>query len=402
MLIASCARSSSAHDAVLLHAEPGDAHLDDVSRLNVARRLHAVRDAGRGARGDDVAGAQRHEATDVGHELPHGEDHVLGISALAILAVDGCPHVEPLRIVHLVSGDQPRPDRRERVAALALRRRAAVLHLEGTLGEVIDDAVGSYVLHRVRLSDVAGIAADHRAELDLVIELDALEWANDRVVRPVDRAVRLDEEERLLRQRQAHLLSVIRVIEPDADDLADSGERATESRPAANHRKSRRFDRAQSLEPGRGERVSRDVLDHSGQVAHDAVLVDEPGLFSTSASVAYELHEAGPPFERRFTAAFPPRRAARPGFLTSARRGTFGGSSFYARVRPHHRPRSCRHAAYAEPVPPDHAFRRVASTATARAPEITAFPHQYHCAPLKPRQNACPTIVTKKRAESSP
>src|SRR5260370_25420259 len=64
------ARSSSAHDAVLLHAEPGDAHLDDVSRLNVARRLHAVRDAGRGARGDDVAGAQRHEATDVGYELP--------------------------------------------------------------------------------------------------------------------------------------------------------------------------------------------------------------------------------------------------------------------------------------------------------------------------------------------
>src|SRR5882672_401060 len=156
------ATTSAGDDAVLLGAELGDPHLDHVARLQIARRLHAVGDAGRGAGRDHVARAQRHELADIRNQDPHGEDHVLGVAALARLAVDRGPHLQRLRIAALVGGDQPRTDRRERVGALALGRRAAALHLERALGDVVDDAIAGDVLHRVGLADVARVAADDR------------------------------------------------------------------------------------------------------------------------------------------------------------------------------------------------------------------------------------------------
>src|SRR2546427_570347 len=127
------AMRSAGDDAVLLDAEPADPHLDDVARLQIARRLHAVGDAGGRARRDQVARAQRHELAHVGDQRPHAEDHVLGVAALARLAVDGGPHLERLRVADLVRGDEPGPDRCEGVGALALGRGAGTLHLERAL-----------------------------------------------------------------------------------------------------------------------------------------------------------------------------------------------------------------------------------------------------------------------------
>src|SRR5438445_5193420 len=52
--------ASAGDDAVLLHPELRDPHLDHVAGLQIARGLHAVGDAGRGAGRDQVARAQRH------------------------------------------------------------------------------------------------------------------------------------------------------------------------------------------------------------------------------------------------------------------------------------------------------------------------------------------------------
>ena len=49
------ASTLSVDDSVLLPSKPGDAHLDDVAWLEVAWRLHAVRDARRCPGRDDVA-----------------------------------------------------------------------------------------------------------------------------------------------------------------------------------------------------------------------------------------------------------------------------------------------------------------------------------------------------------
>src|SRR5436309_3257386 len=95
------ADASSADDAVLLHAEPRDTHLDDVAGLEVARRLHPVGDTGRRAGRDDVAGSERHEAAHVGDELADREDHVGGAAALASVAVDRRPQQEGLGVARL-------------------------------------------------------------------------------------------------------------------------------------------------------------------------------------------------------------------------------------------------------------------------------------------------------------
>ena len=88
--------------------------------LQPLRRLHAERDARRRAGRDDVAGQQRHVARHVGDELRDAEDHRLRVAGLPALPVDVEPHPEVLRILDLVGGDEPRPERPERVAALAL------------------------------------------------------------------------------------------------------------------------------------------------------------------------------------------------------------------------------------------------------------------------------------------
>src|SRR5262245_27895491 len=90
---------------------------------------------------DEVARLERHELTDVCHELLHREHHVRGVAVLPALAVHRGPQREGLWIADLVAGHEPGPDGTERVAALALGCRALALHLKRALGHVVDDRV---------------------------------------------------------------------------------------------------------------------------------------------------------------------------------------------------------------------------------------------------------------------
>src|SRR5207249_4425360 len=130
-----------------------------------------------------------------------------------------------------------------------------------------------------------------------------------RVAGTVDGAGGLDEEQRLLRQRQAHLVSVVRVVQTDADDLADTRERRAESGAATDDWEPRRPGRAQALEARGREHRGRDVWDHARQVAHGAGFVDEPGLLGPGASVAHEPHGAGPSAPARERIAQNPRKS---------------------------------------------------------------------------------------------
>src|SRR5205807_341838 len=100
-----------------------------------------------------------------------------------------------------------------------------------------------------------------------------------------------------------------RVVQTDADDLADAGERSAEPGPAADHREPRRPRRAQAPLARRREHVRRDVLDRPRQVAHGAVLVDHAGLLGPGASVAYEPHASEPPAPARVRIAQNPRKS---------------------------------------------------------------------------------------------
>src|SRR5207245_7163329 len=152
-------------DLVALGAQARDAHLDHVAWLQVTRWLRAVTHARRRPGGDHVTRAQRHEAADVGDQGRDREDHLAGVAVLAALAVHRRPQRHGLRIAGLVGGDEPRARRPERVGALALGGRAAVLHLERALGDVVHQAVAGDVAKRLRLVDIARVAPEHDAEL---------------------------------------------------------------------------------------------------------------------------------------------------------------------------------------------------------------------------------------------
>src|SRR5580704_16939437 len=95
------------HHLLLLLAQPIDAERHHVAGLQKRRRLHAEPDALRRAGDDDVAGLQDEILRAAPHDVAAVEDHGRGVAALTFLAVDVKPHVQFLRILDLVLGDEP-------------------------------------------------------------------------------------------------------------------------------------------------------------------------------------------------------------------------------------------------------------------------------------------------------
>ena len=161
---------------------PFDAERDDVADVEILRRLHAGADAGRRARGDDVAGHQRHELRDVGNALRHREDHGRGRSGLAALAVDVEPHRQLLHVRDFILGDKPGADWSKGVVRFALGPLTEPLDLEIALGDVVADAVAGDMIERVGLADIFGAGADDGGDLDFPVELGRAARLLDRII----------------------------------------------------------------------------------------------------------------------------------------------------------------------------------------------------------------------------
>src|SRR6185295_4569960 len=198
------------HDLLALLAQPLDAERDHVAGLEPYRRwLHAEGYARRRAGGDDVARLQHEELRAVPDDVRDAEDHGLRVAALALLAVDVEPHVELLHVLDLVLGDEPGPERPERLAALALGPLAAALLLELPLRHVVADAVAGDHVERVLLGEVARARPDHDREL--VVELGRGLRDHGVVVCAHNAVRRLLEDDRVLRDRRARLGGVVGV-----------------------------------------------------------------------------------------------------------------------------------------------------------------------------------------------
>src|SRR5205814_801757 len=81
------------------------------------------------------------------------------------------PHGKILRILDLVLCYEPRSERAECLAALALRPLSGALELKHAFGHVIAEAISGNEIERLVLGHVARTLPDHDAELHLPIEL---------------------------------------------------------------------------------------------------------------------------------------------------------------------------------------------------------------------------------------
>src|SRR3984957_19591540 len=129
------------HHLLLLLTQPIDTERHHVAGFQERRRLHAEPDARRRAGDDDVAGLQDEILRAAPNDVAAVEDHGRGVAALAFLAVDVEPHVQFLRVLDLVLGDEPWAERAKRLAAFALGPLAGALDLEHALGDVVRAAI---------------------------------------------------------------------------------------------------------------------------------------------------------------------------------------------------------------------------------------------------------------------
>src|SRR3984957_11684811 len=204
---------------LLLLAEPIDTQRHHVAGLQERRRLHAEPDARRRAGDDDVAGLQDEILRAAPDDVAAVEDHGRSVAALAFLAVDVEPHVQFLRVLELVLGDEPWAERAEGLAALALGPLAGALDLEHALGDVVGEAIAGDDVERLVLAQVAGARADDDAELDFPVELGRIPRDDGVVVRAAQARRRLVEDDRLFRDRHAGFGGVVGIIQPDGDEI---------------------------------------------------------------------------------------------------------------------------------------------------------------------------------------
>lgn len=171
--------------------------------VNSAARNGVADDNGADARGrageDAVAFLKREERGDVRNELGNAEEHVAGVAALALLAVDVKPKVNIGRVGDGRGRNEGR-DGRERVHALGDGPGKALLLgllLDLARGHVQTEEVTGDVGHRGRNGDVATALADDDAELNLVVKVGAADRHLDAAgAREKERRRRLQEQHR--------------------------------------------------------------------------------------------------------------------------------------------------------------------------------------------------------------
>ena len=215
-----------------------------------------------------------------------------GGAVLAALAVDFEPEFQVLRVGDFVLGDEPGAERAEGVAAFAFGPLAAAVFLERALGDVVGDAVAGDVVEGVGLAHVLGLLADDDAELDFPVGLRGAAGDADVVVRAVDRAGGLHEEDGLVGDGGAGFGGVLGVVEADAHEFADAADAGAEC-AVERHRPSGsdvEVERAELIERGGGERVAGEVVDDAGEAADVAGGVEDAGLFLAGRAEAEEFH----------------------------------------------------------------------------------------------------------------
>src|SRR5690606_6927889 len=253
-------------------------------------RIHAHAYACGRARGDHVARHQGHQFAHVAYDRRAVEDHFPGIAALYGFTVQLQPDIEGLWVAHIVGRRQPRANRPERIEALALVPRAAALELEMPLGHVVHHAITRHVRPRLVFADIPRPRADHDSQFDFPIDLLRLARQHHVIVRADHTRIRLHEDDGFGGDRQFRLVRVIPVIQANADELPDVGNRRANAGVAANHGQCVHVERREAFKRRFAQCAGVDIWNHRSKVADRAIVVEDAGLFLARGAVAKKFH----------------------------------------------------------------------------------------------------------------
>lgn len=212
----------------ILHSDL-DLSLLEFSTINPKASLdHVTSHNGTNALGctceHDIALLQSHNLRNVRQLPANAEQHQLRVILLLHLAIDLQIQFHIMRVGNLARRNGSR-NRQESVEALCDAPRQALL-----LGLLLDVAAGHVDGEQVALDagqpalgvvlvDVAERLADHDAELDFVVEVDAAGAEDGALVGKEDGGGGLEEEEGLLGALVVELLDVVGVVAANAHNL---------------------------------------------------------------------------------------------------------------------------------------------------------------------------------------
>src|SRR6266536_5839970 len=145
-----------------------------------------------------------------------------------------------LRILDLVLGDEPGPERPEALGALAFAPLPAAFELKDALGHIVRQAIAGDHVQRLLFREVARAPADDDGELDLPVELGRLLGDDRIVVRPADAGRHLVEDDRLFGNSGAGLGRMVGIVEPYGNEVTDAADAGAEARLAGNEGQGRR------------------------------------------------------------------------------------------------------------------------------------------------------------------
>src|SRR5438105_1455727 len=152
-------------------ADPLDLGLHQVSRLEELGRGPGKPDTLGGPAVVRAHGPECHTDRQPYDQLRDRVDHVPRVAILLDLAVDAQRYAQRLWVGDLVGSHHPGTDRRRCVQALALEELAALVVLDVSRRDIVDDRVAENVVHRLVGLDVRPLSSDHHSELDFPVDL---------------------------------------------------------------------------------------------------------------------------------------------------------------------------------------------------------------------------------------
>src|ERR1700756_2397376 len=155
-----CELSRLGHEPVPQRAYPRDVDLDDIAGLQIRRS--AV-----GSHPDHVARPEREILGQLDDEGGDAEDHVVGVEAAGLVAVDAD---HGLHLVEIDVGLDPWAHWFEGVAILR-PPQAAIGLLPAALADIVADGVAEHAIHGVLLGQMFDLLADDDDELAFIVDL---------------------------------------------------------------------------------------------------------------------------------------------------------------------------------------------------------------------------------------
>ena len=209
-------------------AEELRGEFDGVALPQKQGRVACGTNAGRCARGDDIAGFQRNGGAQERNQERYFEEHLAGHLILQNTAVYLLHKPQAMRIGNFVARDKEGAQRAKGVGAFAPEPLVAIA-LGVPVGDIVEQGIAGDHLIGLRLGDPSGGLADDDREFGFAIHALGAVREHNRIKRPIESGGGLGKKDGRGGQLGIEFSRMRGVVFSQADNLARTGNRRSQA-----------------------------------------------------------------------------------------------------------------------------------------------------------------------------